>query len=172
MSIEYITGFIVGILIVAVVGLVVKKRLLKRSGGVREYDERQVAARGRAFAAAYFTLLIYLSLWMLLQALELPLFAGPGMVMLGMLLSITVFVCHAIFHDAYFYASDRPKIWLWIIGATGLMNLVIGIGRLVRGATPAEKLVENANLMVGGMTVVILACSLVKLAVDRRSEEE
>lgn len=172
MNFEWVTGFVVGLLAVAVVFAVVRRMALRRGEGPRKYDERQVAARGKAYAAAYFTLLIYLAVWLVLSSLELPFFPGTAAILLGFLLSITVFVCYSIFHDAYFRCSERPTTWLWVIGAVSALNLGIGIGRICRGATLAERLFENANLMVGAVTTLILACSLVKLAMDRRGGEE
>ena len=172
MNTSWAIGFIVGLLSVILVSLAIRKFLLNKGGRKHEYDERQLAARGRAYAIAYFTLLAYLAVWLVLSSLDLPFFPGTGAILLGLLLSITVFVAYSIFHDAYFRASERPTAWLWVIGAASLLNLVIGIGRISRGTTLEARLFDNANLLVGVMTTVILICALVRLAMDRRSEAE
>ena len=172
MNAEWIIGFLTGLLLVVVVSLIIRKVIRRRGGKPGEYDERQIAARGRAYAIAYYTLLIYLALWLVLSLLELPFFSTTSALLPGMLISLTVFVCYSIFHDAYFRCSDKPTIWLWAICAAGLVNLAIGVARLFRGGALAERLGENANLMVGAMLLVVLGCSLVKLNLDRQSEGE
>lgn len=170
MNIAWVSGFIVGLLAVFVVSLIIRKIILKKNGTPGEYDERQVAARGKAYAIAYFTQLIYLAVWLVLNSMELPFFPTETAVLLGILISVTVFTCYSIFHDAYFRCSEKPKIWLWIIGVASLLNLVIGVGRLISHTTLQERLFDNFNLMVGIMTTLVLVFSLIKLAIDRRSE--
>ena len=172
MSTSWILGFIVGILIVAIVCAVTAKLTRKKGVGKGKYDERQQAIRGMGYAIAYFTLLAYLGLWMVLRSLEVPFFGESLSVLLGALLSIGVFVGYSIFHDAYFKASESPRAWIGILCATGILNLGIGVGRLLRGETIADRLYENANLPVGALLVAMLACMVIKRAMERRGEEE
>ncbi len=166
-------GFVTGILVVAIVCTVLAK-MAKKKGviGKGEYDERQQIARGKAFTTAYAVLLVYLAVWMVLRSMEIPFFMEGISVMIGALLSIAVFVASAIFHDAYFKASESPRTWLIIISAVSLLNIAIGIGRLFRGETIAERLYDNMNLFVGALLVVVLVCVVVKRAMDRRAVED
>ena len=166
-------GFVAGILLVAIVCTVLGKMAKKKNGaGKGEYDERQQVVRGKAFTWAYTVLLIYLALWMVLRSLEIPFFMEGVSVMAGVFLSIAVCVGYSIFHDAYFKASESPRVWIGIICAAGLLNLGIGIGRLFRGETIVERLYDNANLLVGVLLVFVLACVVIKRAMDRRAGEE
>ena len=142
MDIAWIAGFIVGLMLVAIVTLVIRKM----SGKPGKYDERQQVARGKAFTAGYATLAIYLAGWLCLSKLELLTLPGETMLMVGLLLSVAVVAGYSIFHDAYFHTSDRPKPWIGCIGVIGLINLVSGVIHFVRGADIYEKLLENANL--------------------------
>ena len=168
MSTAWLIGFAVGIMMVAIVSTIIAKILRKKCAGKGEYDERQQIARGKAYTTAYATLLIYLVFWMILRSLEVPFFTQGLSVALGMLLSIAVFVGYSIFHDAYFKASESPKTWIVIICACGLLNLIIGIGRLLRGASLADKINNNMNLFVGLLLVATLVMLLIKRAMDRR----
>ncbi|MDO4865016.1 MAG: hypothetical protein Q4C10_00535 [Clostridia bacterium] len=172
MNTSWAIGFIVGILIVAAVSVIAARVVRKNGAGKGTYDERQQIARGRAFTWAYTVLLIYLALWMVLRSLEIPFFMEGISVMAGVFLSIAVCVGYSIFHDAYFKASESPRVWIGIICAAGLLNLGIGIGRLFRGKTIVERLYDNANLLVGALLVVVLACIVIKRAMDRRAGEE
>ncbi len=165
-------GFVTGILVVAIVCTVMAK-MAKKKGviGKGEYDERQQIARGKAFTCAYATLLVYLAVWMVFRTMEIPFFTEGVSVILGALLSIAVFVGHSIFHDAYFKASESPRTWLIIISGVSLLNLGIGVGRLLRGETIADRLYNNMNLFVGALFMIVLVCVVVKRAVDRREED-
>lgn len=169
MNTSWAIGFAVGVLIVAIVATLLGKAHGK--GACKgKYDERQQIVRGKAYTAAYATLLIYLALWMILRSMELPFFGESLSVLLGALLSIGVFVGYAIFHDAYFKASESPRSWIGIICAAGLLNVGIGVMRLLRGETIHERLYENANLFVGLLLVATLACVVIKRAMDRKAE--
>lgn len=172
MNTAWATGFAFGILMVAVISVIVAKIAKKNGAGKGKYDERQQVARGKAYTAAYATLLIYLTVWMILRTLEIPFFMQSLSVFAGALLSIAVFVGYSIFHDAYFKASESPKRWLIIICAAGVMNLGIGVWHLIRETSVQEKFYENYNLFVGLLLVVTLAFILIKRAIDRRAEEE
>ena len=172
MNTAWISGFIVGIMIVAVICAVAARAARKKGLGNGKYDERQQVVRGRAFTWAYITLLAYLGIWMVLRTMELPFFMQSLSVLLGVLLSIAVFVGCCIFRDAYFKASESPRAWIGVISAVGLLNLGIGLVRLFREATLEERLYENANLFVGALLVFTLVCVVIKRAIDRRSEAE
>ena len=165
-------GFVTGILVVAIVCTVMAK-MAKKKGciGKGKYDERQQIARGRAFTWAYATLLVYLAVWMVFRSMDIPFFMEGVSVIIGALLSIAVFVGYSIFHDAYFKASESPRTWLIIISAVSLLNLGIGVGKLLRGETIADRLYNNFNLFVGALFVVVLACVVVKRTLDRREED-
>ena len=170
MSASWVIGFIVGLLVVAVVCMAAGKIIRKRGGNPGEYDERQQAVRGKAFTIAYAVLIIYLAIWMLLNSLGVSFFQNGNSVLLGIIVSITVFVAYSIFNDAYFRTSERPAVWLAIIGVVGLINIIIGVGRLTLQAAIEERLFENPNLMVGAMLAVVVVCLLLKRAMDRRTE--
>ena len=168
MDIAWIAGFIVGLMLVAIVTLVIRKM----SGKPGKYDERQQVARGKAFTAGYATLAIYLAGWLCLSKLELLTFSGETMLMVGLLLSVAVVAGYSIFHDAYFRTSDRPKTWIIIFAGVTLLNLALGVDHWVQEATLQAKLGDNLNLLVAITTGVILVCVLIKQAMDRRNGEE
>ena len=166
-------GFVTGILIVAIVCTVMAK-MAKKKGcvGRGKYDERQQIARGKAFTWAYAVLLVYLAVWMVFRTMEIPFFMESLSVIIGALISIVVFVGYSIFHDAYFKASESPRTWIIIISAVSLLNVGIGVGRLLRGETIADRLYNNMNLFVGALFVIVLVCVVIKRAVDRSGGED
>ena len=172
MNMEKTMGFIVGLLVAAVIAALVAVIAKRKGVGRGAYDERQQIARGKAFSMAYFTLLIYLAVWLIMRALEMPFAMQTMSVFIGVLASLGVFVGYSIFHDAYFKASESPRAWITIICAIGLVNLGIGVARLIRSETIVERLYDNMNLFMGLLFMVVLACIVIKRAIDRRGAEE
>ena len=172
MNTAWAIGFCVGLLIVAIACTATMKLATKKGVKPAKFDERQLAARGRAFTLAYATLGIYLAVWMVLNSLELPFFATRLSVLIGGLLSVLVFAAYCIFSDAYFRTSDKPASWAGILGVIGLLNTGIGVWHAIGAATVQERWYENNNLFVGVMIVAVFVCVLVKRGMDRRSEAE
>ncbi len=94
-STSWAIGFVVGILLVALLCGVMVKMARRNGGGKGEFDERQLAARGKAYAMGYYTLLLYLLFWMIMRSLETSFFMEPESVLIGALLSLAVFVSSA-----------------------------------------------------------------------------
>ena len=61
-------GAAVGVAIAAVIWAVVVSLRKKRSGDAPQFDERQLAARAKAYSSAFFTLLGYLAVVALLDS--------------------------------------------------------------------------------------------------------
>ena len=171
MNTSFAFGVAIGLMVVAAACAVVVKMVKLRNGKSTKYDERQQAARGKAFTLAYTTLLIYLAMWMILNGLEIPFFAMYTSVLVGILISVAVFAGYSIFTDAYFRVSDKPTSWIALIGAISLMNLGIGAWHAIKETTAQARWLENANLMVGFMGLIVLVCALIKRAMDRRIED-
>ena len=172
MNTAWAIGFLVGILVVAIACAITMKLARKKGVKSTEFDERQVAARGRAFTLAYATLGLYLAAWIVLNSLKLPFFATRLSVLIGLLLSVVVFAGYCIFSDAYFRTSDKPASWTGICGAIGLLNTGIGVWHAIDATTAQERWFENHNLFVGIMILAVFVCLLVKRRMDRRSEAE
>ena len=171
MNTSFAFGVAIGLMVVAAACAVVVKMVKLRNGKPTKYDERQQAARGKAFTLAYTTLMIYLAVWMILNGLEIPFFAMYTSVLVGVLISVAVFAGYSIFTDAYFRASDKPTSWIVLIGAIALMNLGIGTWHAIKETTMQARWLENSNLMVGVMLLIVMACALIKRAMDRRIED-
>lgn len=103
-SIYYIAGILCGIVVGLAVLLVSRKK-----GAKKQYDERQMLGRGKAFQAGFFTLLISVSV------VNLCGYAGilPGSAFFwqvgAIIFSVAVFALTAIHLDAYVSMTDSPK---------------------------------------------------------------
>lgn len=176
MSVWYILGMIAGIIVsVALIALVcVLSRMKfgsKMKFGKCEYDERQTAARGKAYQAGFVTLLIYEALYACLDYIGLEWCENVTGIAIGIFLSVGVFAVVAVSKDAYLSMNENPKAWrlLWLVMA--LANCTIGAVQgyhmeLVRDG----KLTANwMNFLCGLLFLVILVAQLIH---DHKSKRE
>lgn len=169
-SFWYIIGFLCGLAVVAIIGTI----LIKRNGRP-QYDERQELARGKAFKAAFFILLYYLTVTGILD-LVWGIRFGDSFTssFLGICLAAAVFACSCIRHDAYFSVNDKPRSMVTLFIILTVVNGAIGVINLLRyGFMPGGVLTtDSMNLICGAMSLVILIAILLKLAQDRRTVQE
>lgn len=173
MSTAYYAGVVCGILAVAVIFFFLMK--FRKAKGVPDakYDERQEALRNRGYKFAYVSMVAYLALYVLLDSMEIN-WCVPGVgIILGILLSAVVFIIYCIYNDAYFRVSDKPKFYVILFAALGIIN--IGVGFVVpplKGIEASPLLgIEDMNFVVGVFTLIIFVNVLVKLHLDKRDDE-
>ena len=152
-NIAYNVGFIVGIVSVMVIAVIVAMIKKKKGEPASVYDERQEIARGKAYKAGYFTLVIYIvvisvvQMW--LENIVLLTFAG---LWIGVALSVGVFVIICIIQEAYVSLVQKPIgiIIGFIIPAVS--NIVGGIPMLKKYGV-----IENNQLSNG---IVNISCGI------------
>ena len=174
-SISYYAGFAVGLLVVMILCIALKRRALRSGKTPGEYDERQLAQRGIAFQRAYVTLLVLLlGNGILTGVLDRP-WAQPGVeTFLLALTSVAVFVVECVRRDAYFTVAQTPKRYLWIIGAVVACQIPATVLHAVEGTFVEEGLLTIDVLAPAVMVLfaIVLAVLLVKQRSDKAEDEE
>ncbi|MBE6908812.1 MAG: hypothetical protein E7474_04265 [Ruminococcaceae bacterium] len=165
-------GILAGLAIYAVFTLAVRKK----TGCAREYDERQIAAQGKAAKAAMFTHMAFAAACIAYYAGWEPTWLDvPTAMFFGLALSIGVYAVHCILHDAYFSISRSPRYTLWALAAVAVLQF-LNVGRHVtaEGLLPDGRLdlIVGMSLACGALMLVVLATALIKLTMDRRGERE
>lgn len=176
MSKAYLLGLGVGILTGLLV-FVIYRLANKKGKGRREYDERQIAAQGRAARAAMFAHLIYAAVCIVLYAAaEKSVLDLPGAMMLGICVSVGVFAVSSIWNDAYFSASKSPHSTLFLFG---VIVLVQGLNawRHVQdeGWFPNGGQMDSIVVMAlgcVGLMLAVIAAALLRFAVEKRQEAQ
>ena len=165
MSIPFGIGVIVGLLAVIVAIVIIKR---KNRGGSK-YDERQVAARGKAFAGGFMT---FLFSEIVVFTIEIftgePLVIGvPGILsIIIILLALLVFVEVSIFLDAYF-APNKPMPKSWYVVMT-----LLGITFIIKAVLDNDYWYRYMNLAAGIFVMIVMASLLVKKLISRKADKE
>ena len=161
-------GVAVGIL----VGLIVAFVLIRLANNNRkvkaEYDERQLRVRGDAYRYAFYTVVIWEAVLIVLGYGELRLpvpdfalhFAG---IIAGILVLSTV----CIWKDAYWGLNNNRKSYGIILVVAGVFNAIPVVGRL---SDAAGSDFPYVNLLCCVMLVVVGAELLLKQLADKRAE--
>ena len=161
MSIWFGVGLGVGLLFAGVI-ILLKKKL----GKPCEYDERQVAVRGKAFKAGFITFVICEFCAFLIELFtEAPLMIfAPGIAnIIIILISVLVFLEIAIFEDAYF-SPGKPFSMKWC-----LIMLLFGLLTVIRGVTEDELWYKCMNLSLGVFFLIAMVSIIIKALMNRKA---
>lgn len=167
----YGIGFAVGVMIVAIVCVIIRK-VLKRKTSIfsNEYDERQKAIQGRGYKMAYMTSLVLLALQAVLSTVweSFPLNLLEC-ALICIWIPLCVFVTYCIFKDAYLSlrSNRRALVVLWL--AAGLFNIAIAVYYI---AFKSGEGMWCMNLLTGAALLYLCAVMGVKVLAERKAGDE
>ena len=169
-SLAWYIGFAVGILAVALVGIIWRKVKKNRGETPGQYDERQQVQRGKAFQHAYLTLLILLCFNGIASGAAELRWADPGVdSFLCLFVSVAVFVVECIRRDAYFTVSQTPRSGIAIFTLVTLCQVPATVMHAVDGDFIADGRLTLA--VINPACMVLFAIVLVTILIKRRSDE-
>ena len=167
----YSLGFVAGILTVAIIIIIIRYVLKKKTGVFcNEYDERQKAIQGVGYKIAYMTTLALValggvaSMWM--EKFPLSMFEFAITVIW---VSISVFITYCIMKDAYLSFRANRKVLLAVWLAVGAVNVAMSFIPMISGETAA---VSFTNLLTGIALLYLCAVMGVKVLIERKGGEE
>ena len=153
-------------------GLVVGKLAGKKLGKA-EFDERQQLARGKAYKAGFYTLLVGL-----LAVYLIPIFTewqpkDTALLPFAVIcVGVTVFACVAVANDAYLGIRQNPRAMLLVLGIVVVGNLTAGFSVMESVGFADGLAVENSmNFIIAAMGLIILAALAIRLRMAARDEE-
>ena len=164
MTMSWVIGFVCGVLIVGGIIFISSKKSKKR-----QYDERQIAARGLAFKAGFITLVVSeIAVFFSETLLDHPVvFFTPGFLqLLIILVSLLVFLEIAIFKDAYFTPGEPfSKRWCALMI---LLSLIFIVQFIIR----KDKLSGYVNFTVGIYILIIMLSIIIKHYIFSKTESD
>lgn len=172
----YNLGKFVGLLFGMGAGLLITLfvfRLLRGKGqwGLSsKYDERQKEARGTAYMVGFWTLVVYLLLWFLLEECHFTLFSTPIMLVIGMTLSLCVQTSISLWKDAYYGLNDNPKKFFLYLVFIEFLDALLLFSEVQRGITEYSNLPWLlAGAVFGGLSVFLTMA--LKMLIRSREEK-
>ncbi len=170
----YMIGVCVGILAGLLAVLIC--RLAGRGRCAKTYDERQIAAQGKAAKAAYYTGMAYAAVCALADALLRPTWLTVAPVMfVGVILTTGVYAVFCVLHDAYFNLSDSPRrtmiLWL-MLTAVQFLNTwsAFSDGGLIEDGALNMRIVMS--LSTGLLLLLVAVIAFVRLTLEKRSARD
>ena len=156
-----------------IVACVFSIRSRKLAGGrKKQFDERQKIAQGKAYTAAYWTLLGYIVINTFVVS-NIYEWAKPQIVaFLGIILSVAVFAVYCIATDAYFGAKDNVSgilICMVILIFTNAASMFTN-GPLVENGMLGLSSINLAAIVL--LLAVFIALIIKRLAHGKESEDE
>lgn len=179
MSTEYMLGFALGILIVAVlfaIIFVLASRWTKTNYfGTCKYDERQELVRGKGFKYGFFAVLIYNALYGALDSVfaeRLPVETMTAM-FIGILVGVLVHVCYCIWNEGYIALNENPKRLKILFAFIALLNLIVFVMNVLHGEVVVDGIYQNSIINLGCtiMFLVIFIFMFAKELSDRRDND-
>lgn len=168
----YFLGVIFGILFALAAAVIAWFIHLKKHPNSGKYDERQVAGRGKAFQAGFFTTLIAsagVSIWEYLAE------GLPGSAFLwhigALFVGLLVYALTAIHYDAYVGMYDSPTRFVRMGVIFVAANALIGLVNL-NNDRPSGVIMPYLNLAIAIMWIIIVAALLLHRRNAQKEDEE
>lgn len=163
-----ILGAVVGAIVALVIVIIIRKFILNKEM-TTQYDEMQKQIRGEAYKYAFFAMIIFEALVVILTlGVEIP--AEPYVIhFFAMVVGITVQASYSIWKGAYVGLNMNLKRYVILITIIALFNLFTAFmdwrdGDLI---TDGKFQAPTINLLCGLMFAVIGVVGLVKRLTDR-----
>ncbi|MBQ9624621.1 MAG: hypothetical protein IJR47_00800 [Clostridia bacterium] len=163
----YAKGLIVGIGVAMIFFMALKLFRRKSLSEEAQYDERQRIARGVAFKYAYWTLLLYIALYAVVDLSGFRFCETFTGIIIGVTLSLGVFACTAIMKDAYVGINQNKRWWVILNIIVILANAFATVPNFLEG-----NIIENGMLshgVVNILMVILFSAVLITYAVHNRS---
>ena len=169
MNLEYAMGLVFGLAVgLGIVALLFKKKVLDMT-----FDERQELARGKAYRYGFQAMAVSIILYGILDETVGEWCDTLTGNFICLCIGLTVFAVTCILNDAYMSLKENPRKVMTLCLLAGLMNLAIGWANAANGTVIVDgKLSTGAvNLIVGGMSLLLLAVYIINYALRERETE-
>ena len=159
--------FGIGLMIALAVGMLVWVFLKASKKDCKKYDERQIAARGKAYRAGFVAFVICeLAVFFveLFTEQALMLFA-PGVLQIFILLfCLLIFIEYAIFSDAYYNVGEGFNI-KWCI-----IMLLLGIVYIIQFIRSDDEWYRLYTLAAGVFIIIVITSIMIKQAINKKRD--
>lgn len=137
------------------------------------YDERQIAARGKAFQYGFFTLLCFNMLYFCLELCEVPVPVAPAMIpLIGALLGLLVMTSYCIWKDAYWQLNQKRGNMMGIFFFIGAIDMIGGIKNCLEGEVLVNGVItDEAMPLAAGVMFLLIGLVFAAKAIQEKMED-
>ena len=156
-----------GLLIALAVGMLVWVALRNSKKGCKKYDERQVAARGKAYRAGFVAFVMCeLAVFFVELFTEQPLvlFAPGSLQIFILFFALLVFIEYAIFSDAYYNVGEKFNI-KWCI-----IMMLLGTVYIIQFFRSEDDWFRVYTLAAGIFIVIVITSIIIKQAINKKRD--
>lgn len=165
----FLTVFAVAIVLI-VLGINSRQRAGSRK---KQYDERQKIAQGKAYTAAFYTLVAYIFINSFVMSNIYEWAKEPIAAFIGIALAITVFAVYATATDAYFGPKENVTGNLICMALLIVLNAVCAFALMTPMVVDGQLSVPAINIAaIVPLLAVFITMLVKKLARGRESEDE
>lgn len=140
-----------------------------------EYDERQIAAQGAAYKAAFWTMLVYYMLYAIISGAAEIVWCDQYLgIFLGVIVGVTVFALICVFRDAYFHPDQSSASAIILINVICISQGIIGFLHLSDGTVVENGVLSGdaIQLFLLLMGLVLDVAFIVKHRMEKHEEQE
>ena len=141
----------------------------------QKYDERQIAAQGAAYKAAFWTMLVYYMLYAIISGAAEIVWCDQFLgIFLGVIVGVTVFALICVFRDAYFRPDQSSASAIILINVICISQGIIGFLHLSDGTVIENGVLSGdaIQLFLLLMGLVLDVAFIVKHRMEKHEEQE
>ena len=160
---DYYLGFLLGVLLAAIIGvvfIVVMLKYTKTDHSVKcKYDERQQLVRGVGFKYGFFMLLFYNVAASFLVSVERKQHIEyAALMMAGIFVGVFIYAAYCIWNEGYFSLNENPRRVVAVFIFVGILNFGVGIRSYLQGLLIEDGIltVHCINILCGILVVMLL----------------
>lgn len=152
-TVGVLTGFVVGLVIVVIIAVICNKNRKVKT----QYDERQQIIRGKGYHYAFYAIMIFAALNVVLSlaGLELPV-VPEVLAFCYIFVGAATNIVYCIFQDAYWGLNNNKKRYLIVFLLIALLNIAIVVRSYLAGT-----LIEDGRLGTMGTNLLVAVLFLV-----------
>ena len=164
-----VCGFMVGLIIV----VIIFKFVNRDNKAKTEYDERQLAIRGKGYMYGFYAICIYEAIISITTLYEVEFMTGFVSHMMAVIVGILVQASYCIWKGAYWGLNNNVKRYAVVFVIVGLINFLTSIQAAGEGELLAEGHFQPPfiNLMCGVLFVILGIELLIKKYYDEKEGE-
>ena len=137
-----------------------------------QYDERQQLVQGKGFQYAFFSLLIYNAICILLiTGFDNLIISNEDLIFFGIILGVFIYAAYCVWHDGYFSLNEKPKRVILSLAFCAVINFFAGILNLSQQGFIQNGVLTNHFISFSCAIMLLLLLLVIAIRYHRKKSE-